>query len=269
MTSINIILRTIIIILFSFFCQSTIALTSLSEKNNTPLIPFERKAFIENKGQFDKLLSKEKKDFSYCIDKDYQVFFYKNAFTYHFLKRKHRDKKFLDILKSERKREELELSIENQEQFINVEWLNSNPNATIEVFEKSPTLFSYFMRDNDQKPYTEQCSGYKKLIIKNLYVGIDVEYVFHPTDGIKYNIIASNGANLSQIKLKYTGQLGMELINGELHVKTILGDIIEKQPLTYLTNNNIEILPSSYLLADNTLSFNLDAATNQEITIDP
>ena len=83
--------------------------------------PFERKAFIENKGQFNSQLPSDKQNFNYCVDKGYQIFFYNNSFSYQFTKHNHRKENIFDILKTERKREELEMSITKQEQIINVE----------------------------------------------------------------------------------------------------------------------------------------------------
>ena len=92
--------------------------------------PFERKAFIENKGQFNSQLPSDKQNFNYCIDKGYQVFFYNNTLTYRFQKITHRKEKLGDVLKSEERREELEHEMNKEEQFIQAEWLNTNPNAS-------------------------------------------------------------------------------------------------------------------------------------------
>ena len=231
--------------------------------------PFERKAFIENKGQFNSQLPSDKQNFYYCVDKGYQIFFYNNTLTYRFQKITHRKEKLRDVLKSEERREELEHEMNREEQFIQVEWLNTNPNATIEVSEKSTTIYSYLLKDKNQTNYTQMCEGYSKLTYKNLYTGIDVEYIFHPTEGIKYNIIASVGADLSQIKLKYTGQKSIEILNGEVHIKTIIGDIIEKQPVSYHSNNSSNSIPSSYTLQNNILSFDIRNSSTNNITIDP
>lgn len=255
-----------------FFVSIVSFQNSYAQKKNQSdfnIKPFERKAFIENKGQFNSQLPINKNNFSYCIDRGYQVFFYNNSLTYRLQKITHRKEKLRDVLKSEEKREELEHEMNKEEQFIHVEWLNANPNATIEVSEKSTTIYSYLLKDKNQNNYTEMCQGYSRLTYKNLYNGIDVEYIFHPTEGIKYNIIASVGADLSQIKLKYTGQKNISISNGEIHIKTIIGDIIEKQPLSYHSNNSSITIPSSYNLQNNILSFNVHNSSTDNITIDP
>ena len=66
--------------------------------------PFERKAFIENKGQFNSQLPADKQNFNYCIDKGYQVFFYNNALTYRFQKITHRKEKLRDVIKRRKAR---------------------------------------------------------------------------------------------------------------------------------------------------------------------
>jgi gliding motility-associated-like protein len=237
-------------------------------KENWIVKPFERKAFIENKGQFNRMLPKEYRGFSYCIDNSAQVFFYKNKIMYRFTKRIPRKHKLTDVLKSEEALEQLERSHTAKIEFIDVEWLNTNTNVTIEVGEVLPTVYSYLQQNKANENYTEMCTGYKKITYKNMYNNIDVEYMFHPANGIKYNIIAHKGANLSQIKIKYTGQKNIALINNELRITTIAGTIIEKQPVSYLLNNTQQIVPSAYALNENIVSFNLNNY-NDAIVIDP
>src|SRR5438309_11732132 len=70
--------------------------------------PFERKAFIENKGQFESSLPATKKTFNYCIDKGYHVFFYNNEISYRFTKQVKAKETLLNKFESEEKREERE-----------------------------------------------------------------------------------------------------------------------------------------------------------------
>ena len=151
--------------------------------------PFERKAFIENKGQFQQNLPADKQSFNFCIDKGYQIFFYQNEISYLFTKHARSKGTILNIFESEEKREEREHTFNTETQFINVKWLNSNSNSTVIVEDKQTTYYSYVINNKNEKPNTVMCDGYSKLLYKNLYDGIDVEYIFHPDNGIKYNLI--------------------------------------------------------------------------------
>ena len=231
--------------------------------------PFERKAFIENKGQFGKILAENKKDFNYCIDKGYQVFFYNNEIDYRFTTFAKPKWGLLSKFQSKEKREEREHQLKTETQFVNVKWLNANPNATIVVEEKQNTSYPYFIAEGKEEAHTLMCDGYSKLTYKNLYNGVDVEYVFHPEQGIEYTLLIHPGADISQIKMQYSGTKKMFLKENDIHVVTIAGDIVDHAPLTFYSNNNNKI-SSSFNIENNIVSFNISSySKNQEIVIDP
>ena len=267
----------IVFISFSILLLTAVSLFSQS-KNNAPFAnkswtvkPFERKGFIENKGQFENRLPDDKKTFNYAIDKGFQVFFYANEIDYRFTKYAKSKETLIDKFKSEAKREAKEHEIKSQTQFVNVKWLNANPNATIVVEDKQSTYYSYVINNNTENPSTVMCAGYSKLIYKNLYNGIDVEYVFHPDNGIEYSLLVHPGADISQVKMQYTGALGIEPNeqDGDIHIPTLLGDIIDHAPLTYYANSK-EKIASSFTINDNIVSFAIPSyLKDQEIIIDP
>jgi hypothetical protein len=80
--------------------------------------PFERKAFIENKGQFENYLPEDKKAFIYCIDKGYQLLFYKNELCYRFTKITPSKGTILNIFDSEEKKELREKTRINEVQYL-------------------------------------------------------------------------------------------------------------------------------------------------------
>ena len=235
--------------------------------------PFERKAFIENKGQFQQSLPADKQNFNFCIDKGYQIFFYQNEISYLFTKHARSKGTILNIFESEEKREEREHTFKTETQFINVKWLNSNPNSTIIVEDKQTTYYSYVINSSDphknEKPNTVMCDGYSKLVYKNLYDGIDVEYIFHPDNGIKYNLIIHPGGDISKVQMQYIGTNGIFEKGGDIHIKTIFGDIIDHAPITFYANNK-EKITSSFTINKNIISFNVSPyLKDQEVIIDP
>ena len=239
--------------------------------------PFERKAFIENKGQFENSLPENKKTFNYCIDKGYQVFFYGNEINYRFTKYTKSKETLIDKFRSEEKREAKEHEIKSQIQYVNVKWLNSNPNATIVVEDKQSTYYSYQINNNSEKPYTEMCAGYSKLIYKNLYDGIDIEYIFHPDNGIEYTLLIHPGADITKVQMQYlspsaSGRTPLLITRGEggeVHIPTLLGDIVDHAPLTYYANTK-EKIASSFNISNDIVSFNISPyLKDQEIVVDP
>lgn len=252
---------------FPVFSQSN----DLKPFNNKSWIvkPFERKAFIENKGQFDDRLPSDKKDFNYCIDKGCQIFFYDNQISYCFTKTVKSKGTLFNIFEKEEKREERERKLVSETQYIDVKWLNANPDATIIVEDKQSTYFSYVIASKNEKPNTIMCAGYSKLIYKNLYKGIDVEYVFHPETGIEYNLLIHPGANLNQVKMQYSGAIKIFVKEGNIRIPCLAGDIIDHAPVTFYANSN-EKIASSFSVNNNIVSFNVSPfLKDREIIIDP
>ncbi|MBC7411251.1 MAG: hypothetical protein H7331_02200, partial [Bacteroidia bacterium] len=213
-----------LLITFIFFTLNTNASEGWTRK------PFERKVFIENKGQFNDRLPVQYQSFNYCIDNGAQVLFNNNSIVYHFSKNNMADFIEEEIHKSNRERARETPENEERErkkfapthQYITLQWLNANPNATVEVSNKSATDYGYVIKKpNTEKDYfTQHCAGYANLTIKNLYNGVDAEYFFNQNEGFKYNLIISAGADVSQIKFKYEGAKNVYLKNEELHIKT-------------------------------------------------
>ncbi len=246
------------------------AATSSTYRKGWTTKPFERKAFIENKGQFTATLPPDKTNYSYAIDNGTRALFYPNEVLFYFSKpllKKEKMEKEEDDPEKEREREQ---NLQKREkQFISMKWLNANPDAVIEVSDEQTIDYEYVISKNAPKNYTAHCKGYGRLRIKNLYTGIDVEYFFSEKEGYKYNLYISPNADVSQIQQQYEGMNGIKLSEGNIIIKTILGDIIDHAPLSYVTGNINQKITSSFTLRKNTVSFNIESNTNQAITIDP
>ncbi len=256
--------------------------------------PFQRKAFIENKGQFDNNLPADKKSFNYCIDNGYQLFFYPNEICYRFKKKIKSKGTILNFFESEQKREAREHSFKTETQYINVKWLNANPDAKIVVEDKQSTYYSYVVKNvpsscgigQGENNQTIICGGFSKLIYKDLYPNIDVEYVFHPDNGIEYNLLVHPGADITKVQMQYVNLTDHTPFSisrgagGEVHIKTIKGDIIDHAPVTFYASTQETSassgasaeaqINSSFNITNNIISFNVSPYLNdQEIIIDP
>ncbi|MFY9311244.1 MAG: PKD domain-containing protein, partial [Bacteroidia bacterium] len=240
-----------------------------SKKAPWKIVPFERKAFIENKGQFSHILPEQQQNFKYCVDKGQQVLFFPDGICYHITKYSKSREPLIRIFESEKKREERKLDIKVQEKYITVKWLGSNPNSHILVHNKQSTNYLYRTETADGKPATIACDGYSKLIYKDIYPGIDIEYVFHPENGLKYNILLQPGADISLVKMQYDQATKLSVKNGDIHISTPMGDIIDHAPVTFYKNGG-EQIPSSFQVKDNVVSFLVAYHPNdEEVVIDP
>ena len=243
------------------------------------------KCFIENKGQFHlPNASGEKVEYAYD-NSSTRIYFTKKGLTYSFLKvwqkeeeegEKEKDTKkehFQSVRTFEewRKKEAEEHKSEFIADFVDVEWVGSNPNVEIVAEQKTSSYFSYTFKDADGKQTNENfLSGYEKITYKNLYPNIDVEYVFHPAEGIKYSITLNPGADPSVIKMKYNGSDKLSFDNGNLNISTKLGKIIDHAPITFYGGNTPSVIKSKFVKNGNEISFSLGAYDNTKtIIIDP
>ena len=258
-------------ILLSLISISTVLFGQYSNK------PFERKVFIENNGQFKNTLPKEYQDFEYCVDNGTQILFKNNELIYHFVdnhmdewmeeeKREHEKGGFKSEEEEEREREKFKPT----HQYIKMKWLGANPNAKIEVVDLDEAKYGYGVDWEDtKKGHTVFCKGYQKLYIRNLYQGIDAEYIFNSESDIKYNLIVSNTGNISDVRFKYEGT-NTVLDKGQLIVQTLSGEMIEYTPVSYITKTKQKLNSQFSVNQQNEFFFIFEEKVNiQNITIDP
>lgn len=139
---------------------------------------------------------------------------------------------------------------------------NANPNAEI-VYENP---IDYYEKYYTQYTQNATAHSYEKITYKNIYPGID--WVLKNSEGgIKYDFIVHEGADYTQIKIKYTGADKIYTENGMVKIETPYGSVVEGAPYTYV-NNTTHAVPSRYDLQGNTLGFQVEEYTDN-IVIDP
>jgi len=244
------------------------------------------KSFIENKGQFSLYKSSEEVLFAYDNGST-MIYFTKNGVRYSFLKRwieEEEGEKFeknakeidrergIDRHSSEEweEREKQEHKMKYETDVVGFDWLNANAGVQIIGDEETSDYNSYPIKQKDNSvKNVNLIKGYHKLIYKDIYPGIDVEFKFHPVDGIKYAVILHPGANLSDYKMKYTEKVKVNN-DGNVIITTKFGDIVEHAPISFYGGDQSNQLKSAFSVKNNTVSFKLDAYNNsQEAVIDP
>jgi hypothetical protein len=113
---------------------------------------------------------------------------------------------------------------------ITMEWVGANPHPMLLQENKTTTYHTYGLLQ-------EKAFGYKKLTYKNLYNGIDLVYHFFDTStiGFEYSLVAQAGADLTQIKMRYGGDVQSVKIDkhGKLVVKTDIEGIAQSVPISF------------------------------------
>ncbi|HPS63565.1 MAG TPA: hypothetical protein PLK82_10925, partial [Bacteroidales bacterium] len=81
--------------------------------------------------------------------------------------------------------------------------------------------------------------AFQKVLYKNIYPAIDLEFLVTPDLRPKYNFILRPGGKVSDIRLKICGADGIRLQNGSLRMATVFGEIEEIIPESYVQTGTI------------------------------
>jgi gliding motility-associated-like protein len=153
---------------------------------------------------------------------------------------------------------------------ITMEWIGANANVEIIKEEKTYDYHTYGL-------FTEKAYGYKKITYKNLYNGIDLVYSFTDSKkiGFEYSLMVQAGADISQVKMKYGGDVKKikKNKNGSLIIQSDIDGIEETIPVGYYKEKgaNNGLLASEYSVKNNEVEFSFlnGHDTTKEIIIDP
>ena len=245
-------MKSIIFILITF-----ITFTLNAQEWEITKDPFGTRYFVENLGQFNHYADNKYNDIEFYDFTD-KIFFRKQSSVFMY-----DDFKLVD---EEKDGKEIE-KIEGQKYFVNMQWLGSNPNTQIISINKTNHYFTF----GDEGYQDIQAKGYEKIIYKNLYQGIDVEYTFDDRGGVKYKIIVLAGADISQIKMEYTGDFNnITITDNNIVINTLKGNIIDHKPVSFYDNDNNEI-KTKFKLENNIVSFEFPDGydASKKLIIDP
>lgn len=147
-----------------------------------------------------------------------------------------------------------------------------DPAPGVELVPDHPSATSYnYLIGRDSSRWGRHVHAYEGVTYKNVYSHIDAR-VYALATGLKYDLIAYPGSDLSRIRLDYTGTAGLKLKNGHLHISTTLGEVIEVAPYAYQGDGEgRREVSCSYRLKDSVLSFRIgkDYDPSLPLVIDP
>ena len=229
-----------------------------------------QKCFIENTGQYETVipeagsLGKIKYGFHGF---EMPVLFTEKGMIY--LLRK-------EALLSEAEKDKFEKeNVENEDEtlqesnrIITMQWLGANAHAQIITENKTQAYFTFGM-------LPEKAGGYKKIIYKEIYPGIDITFFFNENiqPGFEYSITLKPGADMSKIKMQFGGDIEKikKGANGGLTIKTDIGGIIQSAPVSFYSDDMSESIPVSFHTEKNIISFTAKKKydTARTLIIDP
>jgi hypothetical protein len=149
-------------------------------------------------------------------------------------------------------------------------FVGSNSTSIPLPFGKSEEYYNYYL-GSDPKKWASKAFAYTGVLYQNFYQEINLK-VYSSGQHLKYDFVVAPYGDPSQILVQYEGADALTLENGNLFLKTPLGNIIEKRPVAYQFINGKKVdVPATYALQGNLLSFCFPQGYDlcYELVIDP
>lgn len=276
--------------LLVFFLLLTFSATTAKEGGNPWATNYQKqKVFIENKGQFhlsDEAVTAESA-VKYAFDGgSTMIYFTKKGITYSLLKtwkkeeikdKKEQEEEYAREIvemkkgKTHQQLEQEEHKLEYKADVINMLFENSNKDAELLAEDETPDYHSYTFKDytnNNQLKNVNLIKGFRKIIYKNIYPNIDIEYTFHLKEGLKYAVIVHPGADMSLLKMNYSKDVKIK--EEQVHIETKFGDIVDHAPVTFYMDDKSTVISSHFIKNKRTVSFELGSYDHSKsLVIDP
>ena len=148
---------------------------------------------------------------------------------------------------------------------------DANPNPRITGFSELPGKTNYFI-GSDPKKWCTDIPTYAKVKYESIYSGVDLVYYSTRGRQLEYDFVLVPGADPHQIKLRFEGVDHVELIDGDLVLKTDGREMRMQKPVVYQDKNgDRELIAAQYTLNDqHQLAFDIGAYDKtRELVIDP
>jgi gliding motility-associated-like protein len=149
-------------------------------------------------------------------------------------------------------------------------FLEASQNAQWHGLSKKEAYHNYYL-GKDPSRWKSDIELYGAILNKNLYTHIDMK-LYQAAGLLKYDFIVKPQGDPNQIKMYYEGVDDLYIHEGQLHIKTTVGDIIEKQPYAYqYIGDQLLEVQCRFIQNDHIISFEFPEGyqSGYELIIDP
>ena len=131
-------------------------------------------------------------------------------------------------------------------------------------------FYSNYFIGNDESRWASGVKTYQKVLFREVYPGIDLEFVALD-QRFKYNFIVHPGADLSKIKIAIEGEDYLKVESNQLKIGTRFGELIETMPLTYYSDEKQEqyTVQSEYVESNGLISYKVMDEGSGDLVVDP
>lgn len=149
---------------------------------------------------------------------------------------------------------------------IDIDFVNANPNMQIVSSEQLPHSLNYVINGVE----TYGVKSFRKVLYKNVFKNVDIEFQITGGKQFKYNVILNPGANLKDVKFQIKGAEESFLDSlGNLVLRTSIGDVKEEIPFSFYLNNSSTNVPVQFKLNKNLVTFEVEHNNTETLVIDP
>lgn len=237
--------------------------------------PFGTNVFVENYGQFNNWIPQQNTEILFGVNNGDKIFFTHRTLIFKISKLEKKTDADENIgpvkaLNEEEYKEAEKKKYIRSNYHVQLEWVGSNNDVTVKGIDKVSHYFTFAEKGYEQI----HADGYKHLLYKNLYKGIDVEYSVPSTDsnGIKYKIIIHPGGNYQNIRMRYKGDVqGISINNeGNVIIETASDLMIDHAPNAYYLENRKSVAVK-FAKDENGIYFDFEEPLekNKTVIIDP
>ncbi len=253
-----------------------VALPVLAGAGNPPVVkwavknPFEQKVFIENKVQYAIKDNPEPTKILFGARQ--------GGLQYYFTNNSIWIKRNVTVKRTQEQIEQLkqqfgddgdmgkkEFEYESVEEFHEISFEGANALATITTDNEVNWYYNFTITGN----VPVKANAYRKLTYLNLYPGIDMEFYF-PEDkqGFEYSFIVHPGADISQIKIQFPLNKGIQLNeDNNIVVQSQYGSFTDHAPVANQPGKTVDC---SFVLTNSIVGFSVgDYDKTQNLIIDP
>ncbi|HWY98491.1 MAG TPA: hypothetical protein VNY36_05335, partial [Bacteroidia bacterium] len=222
--------------------------------------PFDHQVFIENKGQYDTDVNGAGKVLYQVMLGGVKAYFTASGVYYKYVEGdKPIQKRDLDELK------DIPKPIIHNASYT---WAGANANVTIDAKEEQTYYYTFPTSSHS----SIKVNIFKKIVYHDIYPGIDIEYSFiDGKPGIKYSVIVHPGADISLIKLHYSGTPNLHIDkDGDAIAQTDVGEITDHTPVCYYQSGGQHVT-GAYRINGSEESFTVNAiaGSTENLVIDP
>lgn len=227
----------------------------------------QNKAFYENKGQIGNYdLETDNSVIYYNSNDNPNVFFLNDKVTFVFFKECEKNQRKNPLSYSQYQQSDKEISIFR----IDLKFDNINKDCLLKANCKEQQYSNYYLAHCPQGII--DIHSFKKIIYKNIYPSIDLEF-YYSNGNLKFDYIILPGGNPNDIKYQYIGADETKLTSSNsLEIVTPFGNFSEKPLYCYQKENSelITEINSKIIINNGVISYKIgDYNKSKTLVIDP